>query len=236
MQTALRTLVFVAASLLATSLHAQSDTDATGHWEGSVEAPGTSITFAIDLARDDTGELAGTISIPQQNVKGLPLAKVAVSGAAVNLSVRADQGFSGVLSSDGQSISGSFSAAGGSAPFTMKRTGDARIEPRPTSRAISKRLEGTWNGAVQGPDKQLRLVITMANHPDGTARGSIVNVDEGALEIPVVIAEEGPTVTIKATAVEAAFSGVLNAEGTELAGTLRTDKLETPVTFRRASP
>jgi hypothetical protein len=227
-------LILAAASLLATSLQAQSDTDATGHWEGTVQAPGTTITFAIDLARDDMGKLAGTISIPEQNVKGLPLAKVTVSGTAVNLSVRADQGFSGVLSSDGQSVSGSFSAAGGSAPFTMKRTGDARIEARATSRAISKRLEGTWNGALQGRDKELRLVITLTNHADGTATGSIVNVDEGALEIPVVIAEECPNVTIKATAVEASFAGVLNAEGTELAGTLRTDKRETPVTFRRA--
>ena len=79
-------------------------------------------------------------------------------------------------------------------PFSLTRTGDARIEAAARSAPIGKELEGTWHGTLDVNGIQRRLVLTMANQPDGTATGTFVNVEEG-LEIPIT------TITQKASSV-----------------------------------
>src|SRR6266403_2250223 len=86
------------------SLHAQAAADPSGHWQGMLQAPGMDVEFEVDLAKSCSGELAGTVSIPAQKLKGLPLLKVAVEGRRVIFYARADQPLTGVLSADGQSM------------------------------------------------------------------------------------------------------------------------------------
>ena len=40
---------------------AQSPADPSGHWEGSVQIPGNSIPFVVDLAKDAKGQRTGTM-------------------------------------------------------------------------------------------------------------------------------------------------------------------------------
>jgi hypothetical protein len=222
-------------AVVAASAHAQIGVDPSGHWEGTVQAPEMIITFHVDVAKNRDGSLRGTISIPTQGVKGLPLAKLVVEGSAVSFGVRTDQLFKAVVSSDGQSMSGDFNVTGFAAPFSLTRTGEAVIEPTPASARISKELEGTWNLTLGAEGKQLRLVLKMTNQPDGTATGSVVNLDEGGLELPVVITQDGSNVTLRATAVKSSFSGVLNREGTQLTGTLSQGPVVVPITFERSA-
>ena len=79
----------------------------------------------------------------------------------------------------------------------------------------------------------LRLVLTMANQVDGTAAGRIVNVDQGGLQVPVVIGQDGSSVTIESRVIAGAFSGRLNATGTALVGTYTQGPLSSPLTFIR---
>lgn len=217
------------------SLRAQTAADPSGHWEGSVQLQDTVASFEIDLAKNSKGQLVGTIGIPAENVKGLPLTKVAVEGKSVNFHARTDQPFNGVLSADGKSISGDYSVSGFSVPFGMTRTGDARVEAPAKRAPISKELEGTWNGTLHGNGTQLRLVLTMSNQPDGTATGSIVNLDEGSLEIPVTITQAASSVTLDLKAVGGSYAGAFDKEGTELVGTYTQGRLVVPLTFRRAA-
>jgi hypothetical protein len=219
----------------AASPRAQSPVDPSGHWEGTVQAPETVITFHIDIAKNSAGALRGTLSIPAQGVRGLPLAKVTAEGTAVSFGVRADQLFNGVLSPDGKSIGGEFTVSGFAAPFSMARTGDAIIEETPSSPRISKELEGTWNGTLGADGKQLRLVLKLTNQPDGTSSGSVINLDEGGLELPLMIMQDGSTVTLKSTAVKSSFTGVLNPEGTQLTGTFSQGPVVVPLTFERVA-
>ena len=212
---------------------AQLPVDPSGHWEGTVQAPEMIITFHIDIAKNNNGVLHGTISIPVQGVKGLPLAKVAIEETGVSFGVRADQLFKGVLSADGKSIAGDFNASGFAAPFSLSRTGDAIIEETPSSPRISKELEGTWNGTLGADGKQLRLVLKLTNQPDGTSSGRVINLDEGGLELPIMITQDGSTVTLASTAVKSSFSGVLNPEGTQLTGTFSQGSVVVPMTFQR---
>ena len=225
---------FVAALLLlsVSFLHAQNAPDPSGHWEGSAAAGGFSTTFQVDLAKNSQGELIGTFT--GQDVKNLPLAKVAVEGQSLTFYTRADSPFRGMLSAAGTSVSGEVVISGYVVPASMRRTGAARLEPPPTSAPIGKELEGTWNGTLVASTGPLRLVLTMANQ-DGRSIGRIVNVDEGGLTIPFVITQKASSVNLESPSVAGSFSGELNAEGTELAGAWTQGGVSLPLTFRRAA-
>jgi hypothetical protein len=200
--------------------------------------PNREVSIEVDLAKNARGELAGTFSNPARNLKGFPLASVTVEGNAIRLLIKANSGggtFEGVLSGDGRSMSGTFNTTEGgySIPFGLTRTGDARIEAAATSAPIGKELEGTWHGALVANGKQVRLVLTLSNHPDGT--GSILQVDEG-LDVPIAtITQKASSLTLDITAVGGSYSGTLNADGTELAGTWNEGQVSLPLTFRRAA-
>ena len=233
-----RMLVLAALLLLPVpALRAQTAVDPSGHWEGTIQTPNMDVRIEIDLAKNSNGDLAGTFGSPAQNLKGLALATFAVRGKSVSFQVKGSPGervFDGVLSADGRSFSGDYTQVGLSLPFSLTRIGDARIEPPIKSAPIGKELEGVWNGALDVNGLHRRLVLTMSNQPDGTATGSILNVDEG-LEIPITtITQKASIVTLEINAVGGSYSGALNPEGTELVGTLTQGSAARPLTFRLA--
>jgi hypothetical protein len=231
-----RLFLFAALLLLpASSLLAQTAVDPSGHWQGAIQPPGTTLGFEIDLAKNGNGELEGTMSIPAQKIKGLPLGKVAIEGGSLNFHARADQTFRGILSADGRSMSGDFLVNGATVAFSMTRVGNARVEAPARSASITKELEGTWNGTLEVQGMPLRLALTMSNQPDGTATGRIVNLDEGGLQVPIAITQKASTVTLDSTVVLFSFAGTLNAAATELVGTFTQGALVVPLTFRHAA-
>ncbi len=235
------TRLLIAVALLlspAAPVPAQTSVDPSGHWEGVVEAPNAEVKIEIDLAKNDKGELAGTLGQPAQQVKGLPFAMVATEGSTVTFQIRAGSGsgtFKGIVVADGRSMSGDFmtSEGGYSFPFRLTRTGDARMTPAPKSPPIGRELEGTWNGTLDADGGRMRLVVKMANQPDGTATGTIVSPDGSGVEIPIAMTEKGSNVTVDVTSVGASFVAVLNAAGTELVGTWTQGAATLPLTLRR---
>jgi hypothetical protein len=219
-------------------LLAQAAVDPSGHWEGAVYAPNMVVNIEIDLAKNANGELAGTFGQPAQQVRGLPFSKIATEGSAVTLQLRAGTGggtFTGTVMSDGRTMSGDFVTAEGgySVPFSLARTGDARTAPAPKSRPIGRELEGTWNGTLDVDGGQMRLVVKMANQPDGTAIGTIVSPDGSGVEIPIAMAQSASRVTVDVPSVGASFVGVLNVAATEMVGTWTQATTTLALTLRR---
>ena len=207
----------------------------SGHWEGSIAAPGLELEFAVDLAKNSKGELVGTISIPSQNLNGVPLTSVSADGPAVRFVLRSSTGggpFEGGLSADGTTLSGDFITRGFAVPFSLTRTGDARIEPAPRSPSIGKEFEGRWDGTLDLGGRLLPLVLVMTNLPDGTSTGTLTG---DGLEVPITIKQDGRQLTVAGKSVGSSYAGVLNASGTELAGTYSQASLVLPLVFRRAS-
>ena len=232
-----RTPLFAALTLVCVlGLRAQIGADPSGHWEGKMKVPGKEIAVEVDIAKNIKGEFGGTISMPAEHAKGLPLAKVAVEGRSISFFAREDQPMDGVLSDDGKSISGTVAIGGHSIPMNMTRTGDPRIEPPARIAAIGKDLEGTWNATMDAGGKPLQLVLTMMNQSDGTATASIVNVDEGKLRIPVsAITRAATKVTFDFASIDGSYAATLSDDGMELVGTFREGPVALPLTFRRAA-
>jgi pimeloyl-ACP methyl ester carboxylesterase len=114
---------------------AQQPSDFAGHWEGAIELPGEPLGIAVDLAVGEGG-WQGTIDIPMQGAKGLPLADVRTDGVAVSFRIAGVPGnptFEGALRQG--RISGLFRQSGQEFPFHLGRESVAPLrrpqEPRP---------------------------------------------------------------------------------------------------------
>jgi CubicO group peptidase (beta-lactamase class C family) len=104
-----------------------ADGDVAGHWEGPIQLPGMELKVLVDLKSGAAGALEGTIDIPAQNAKGLPLESIDVKDAAVSFAIRGVPGqptFKGTLSGDGSAIEGSFTQGGQTFPFRLSRGAD----------------------------------------------------------------------------------------------------------------
>ena len=100
---------------------------------------------------------------------------------------------------------------------------------------------GHWEGAIQMQPNmddggQMRLIVKMANQPDGTATGTIVSPDGSGVEIQIAMTQRGSNVTVAVASVGASFAGVLSAAGTELVGTWTQGSSSMPLTLRLAKP
>jgi hypothetical protein len=143
--------------------------------------------------------------------------------------------FTAELQPDGKTMSGAAAAAQGSAPFTITRTGEARVEAPIRNAAVTGGLEGTWNGVLDVGGRQARLVLAIANQTDGTARAVLTQPDKATIELPVALSQSGTTVKADVRIAMAVFSGTLNAAGTELSGTWSQQGASLPLTFTKAA-
>jgi hypothetical protein len=226
----MKALIFTVTLVTAANAYAQSPNPA-GHWRGSLQIPGNTFTLDVDVAKNVAGEFIGTAS--SADAKNIPLAKITLDGQQIRFYARADQAFSGVLSEDEQSISGSIAIAGYDLPLDLTRTGDAVIAPAPTSNPITRQLEGTWSGALATPTRNMRLVLNLTNRPDGRSEGYFVSLDEGGMRLPVLITQDASAVTIHLSGIDGTYSSVLNAAGTELTGTFTQGGAGLPLTLTR---
>ena len=238
MRTLTRTLLAALLLCPASSLRAQTAVDPSGHWEGTIQIQDTQLNIEIDLTRNGKGELGGTFGQPAQQVKGLPLSTVAVDGRSVRFVLKAGPQpatFQATLAADGKTMAGEAAQGGYTIPFMLTRTGDARVVVVPKSAAIGTELEGSWNGTLEADGGQMRLIVKMANQPDGTAAGTVVSPDGSGIEIPIAMTQKGSNVTIEVTSVGASFAGVLNDTRTEITGTWTQGPNTLPLTLRHAT-
>jgi hypothetical protein len=77
MKTVFRYLL--ACALAAASAIAQ--TDFSGHWEGTVDAPNGPTRLALDLAKNAKGVWVASLGVPEQKVTGLRVTDISVAGS-----------------------------------------------------------------------------------------------------------------------------------------------------------
>jgi hypothetical protein len=117
--------VFIAAGIAASSL-AQSSHDISGRWEGIVEIPGRPFKLVIDLAPGDSANWTGSATVPGFNVKGAPLANLAVSGSQVEFTIKGVLGDPRLKAQlEGDALKGDLTVNGNTARFTLRQTGRA---------------------------------------------------------------------------------------------------------------
>ncbi len=103
------------------------DKEITGTWLGSLDV-GVSIRIIIHVT-EKQGALQATMDSPDQGAEGIPVSSISGSGDQLELQVAAVAGsFYGMISSDGQTIDGTWVQGGNSLPLKLSRTDPAKIE------------------------------------------------------------------------------------------------------------
>jgi hypothetical protein len=215
-------------------LSAQDAPGPSGHWEGTIQVPGQELVVVVDLsATGDKWE--GAIGIPTQGLKAFPLAEILVKNSSVSFAMKGVPGeprFRGTLSTDAKSLSGEFLQGGATLPFALTRTGAAVIEQVPTSTAVTKEIEGSWEGAVDVDGTTLRLGVTLTNHTGGPATAVLVSLDQGGATIPVTaVVQKDAHLTLQVRPISGLYEGEL-ADG-KLTGTWTQGPRSSPLVLQR---
>jgi len=223
--------------LLAVAGQPQTDSKASGHWEGGVQMPERALSVTVDLAKNPKGTWIGSMSMVGSGATDVPLDTVTVAGADVRFTASLPEpaSFNGQLSADGNSLSGTASNAAGEAPFQLARTGDANVKVPPPSSPLSKEFEGAWEGTHEVEGRVRHVVLKLRAAADGTAMATLIAVDHGNLEIPVTtVTIKGKDLRLEARAISGTYNGVLGASG-QITGEWSEGPNHFPLTFKRVS-
>ncbi|MGB9488076.1 MAG: hypothetical protein WCD04_18430, partial [Terriglobia bacterium] len=128
----------MAACALVWPVALSAQTGLEGHWEGAIELPGTALQIRIDFKSAGAAWQAN-IDIPQQGAQGLPLQAVRFAAPQVHFELPAGPGlavFDGKL--DGNKVSGNFSQAGQTFPFSLERKSASVPAPAATATPTAK--------------------------------------------------------------------------------------------------
>ena len=203
-----------------------------GHWEGAAVMGPEKVALTLDLARNAKSEWEASMGMPAENMSGLVVADVAVNGNSVRF-VAVELMMAKVdltLSPDG-SMKGAISTPQGSGQIEFRRTGEAKVELISPSPAVSRELEGSWEGGL-GPN--LPMVFRFKNQPDGTVAATIDSPARDAMGMPLDhVRQAGQNVEFGIKIAHASFRGELNKDGTELAGQFTHEGQSTPMTLRK---
>ncbi len=206
-----------------------------GHWEGAFTANNREIGLALDLAQNAKSEWIASMGVPSENATGLVVKDVVVSGDSVTfVGVELMMAkFDLTLTPDGK-MKGTLSNPRNSMPIEFKRTGEAKVQLIPPSPAVSKELEGDWEGSLQTPGRAFRMIFHFKNQPDKTVAATIDTPDSGAMGLPLNdVKQTGQSVEFGIRIAHGSFKGKLNAEATELAGQFTHEQDSLPLTLRK---
>ena len=220
MKNVFRYLLACGSVALAASI-AVAQTDPSGHWEGAVDTPNGSVRLALDLAKNEKGVWVASLGVPEQKLTGLRVSGVSVEGGKVHLEapdLPNSPAFELALT-EGK-LTGSIVVQSFSVPLELQRTGDAKVDIAAPDPAVSKELEGDWEGTITVPNGQSRdVIIHFKNLPDKTVEASIESPSHGVQGVPLKgVVQKGAVVEFAVLAAGGSYKGTLNKEGTEITG------------------
>jgi len=210
-----------------------TDAGPAGHWEADITGDGLQRTrVTLDLAKNAKSEWIASMGLPSENRTGLVVKDVVVNGKSVKFLALElmSTPFDLTLGPDG-TMKGTISRPG-SPPVEFKRTGDANVELIPASPAVSKALEGDWEGSLPMPNGAFRMVFHFKNQPDKTVMTTFDTPT--ATNLPLNdVKQTGQKVEFGMRIAHGAFQGTLNQEDTELTGQFTHEANSTPLTLRK---
>jgi hypothetical protein len=159
----------------------QADVDVSGTWLGAIPAGGVSLRVVFNLSKNADGSFAGTMDSPDQGAFGIPVSQITVHGRHVDLAAASiGASFSGDLSADGSTLSGTATQAGESTPLKLLK------QPGP--------LDYRRPQDPVAPYPYNSLDVTFANGDAGITLAGTVTWPQGAgpFTTVVLIAGSGP--------------------------------------------
>jgi hypothetical protein len=214
------------------SMAAELPSPIFGRWEGTVQIPGRPFTLVIDLSSDQTGKWAGSVIVPGFNVKGAPLADLAVAVKDTDIAF-VIRGVLGNPSVKGRlvdgAIQGEFAEGGNSAPVLLHRIGDAQVDLPPKSTPVRHELEGLWTGSLVYASHEFRVKLTLKNGGNG-AGATLVLTREKDFPLTIgLVQEDGSTLTIQTEDGQESVDAKFDTAKGEIRGAMQIGGAEVPL-------
>ncbi len=215
---------------------AQTASKPGGRWEGKIEIPEHEFSIVVDLAPAAKGGWVGSMSVLGSSSIDVPLSALTVDGATVkfaaNLPVKAT--FEGQLSADGASLSGTATNPQGNAPFSLTRSGEARVKIPAPSSPLTREFEGLWDGSLDAGGNVLRVGVRLTRGEDGSAIATLISYTQNNSEIPATsVTLNGKEITLDVRAISGGYHGTLGENG-EITGEWSEGSRKIPLTLKRA--
>ena len=219
--------------LLATVVSAQGTPE--GHWEGTITANDQVIKLSLDLAKNATSEWTASMGIPSENLTGLVVMGTTVTDTSVTfVAVELRMAKVNLIIGPDGTMKGTMSSPAGLTPVEFKRTGGPNVKLIPASPAVSRELEGDWEGSLETPSGPKRMVVHFENQPDGTVAATFDPPDSSSMRLPLNdVKQNGREVEFGMRVAHASFHGTLNEDYTEIAGQFGHEESRMPMTLRK---
>ena len=222
------------AMFLASLMWAQAGPD--GHWEGTLKVDNRQVGLSLDLAKNEKAEWIASMGMPSENATGLVVKDLAVSGKSVKfMAVELMMSICDLtLTADGKLAGTITNPRGGPVQAEFTRTGEAKVVLPNTSPAVSKELEGDWEGTLPMPNGGFQLAVHFKNQADKTVAATIDILNRGTMGMPINdVRQTGQKVEFGLKIAQSSFQGTLNKEGTELTGQWIHEADSLPLTLRK---
>ena len=208
-----------------------------GHWTGSIAMPAQNLNFELDLDTAPPLGWIGSISIPLMGASGIPLDPITFAEGRWTFHIKGGAGdptMTATLSADGQILAGSLKQGASLAPFTLKRSGEPKVEVPKQSPPVRKEFLGTWEGKLE-VGQTLRMVLKISNSILGSA-AVLISPDQANAQMPVASIEQKESkLTLRVNVLGGIYSGEINKEATQLSGTWTQQGMSFPLVFQKTA-
>jgi hypothetical protein len=199
-----------------------------GHWQGAFTTNNRETSLSLDLAKNEQSVWIASMGLPNEFRTDTVVTNLAVDGNTVRFVAvelqRAE--FALILGSDGR-MKGSVSIGPNIFPVQLKRTGEAKVKLILPSPAVSKELEGDWEGPLEAGSQTVRVAVSFKNQSNRTVVGTFQGAPLNDMK------QNGQTVEFGIKVANSSFRGTLNPEGTVLTGQLTQDGVRRPLRLRK---
>jgi hypothetical protein len=103
-----------------------------------------------------------------------------------------------------------------------------------TTAAFAQSIDGTWQGTLQTPQREMRLVMKVTRAPDESLKAMFYNIDQNG-RAPATVSFQGGTIKATIPAIGGNFEGKLSADGTTINGTFMQGR-PVPLNLVKATP
>jgi len=104
------------------------------------------------------------------------------------------------------------------------------------SALFAQNLAGTWQGALQTPNRELRTVIKISTTPADTLQAQFYSIDQNSPAIPASVTVQGSNVKISVPGIGGTYDAKLSPDGNSMNGNFTQGPAPLPLTLIRATP
>lgn len=98
-------------------------------------------------------------------------------------------------------------------------------------------LDGTWQGTLHLPQRDLRIVMKLSHGADGAVTGTMYSIDQGGQGMKTSSASfQDGTLKVAIQMLDMTYEGKLSADGKSISGTFTQGNQPKPLVFERATP